>query len=256
MLPNHSPLIVAEQFATLALLYPGRIDLGLGRAPGTDQLTASAIRTDRMTSVMNFPEEINQILKYMSPRNSDAKVRVPFAEGVDVPVYILGSSTDSAHLAASMGLPYAIASHFATTHLMEAINIYRNNFKPSSHLKQPYVIAAANVIVCESNNEAERELTTLIKMFYGVLTGNPGYLQPAEELSPLLKEVWKHPQVQQMLQYTFYGDADTVKDHTIDFLKKTLADELIIVSNQFSHAARLRSFEGFAAIMKKINQQS
>ena len=255
MLPNHSPLIVAEQFATLALLYPGRIDLGLGRAPGTDQLTAAAIRTDRMASVMNFPAEIRQIQKYMSVENSDAKVRVPFAEGVDVPVYILGSSTDSAHLAAAMGLPYAFASHFATTHLMEAIHIYRMNFKPSAHLKQPYLIVAANIIVSDSNAEAERELTSLIKMFYGVLSGQPDYVQPPEEMSPVLKQVWEHPQVQQMLQYTFFGDAKKVMESTVDFLQKTSADEIMVVSNQFSHAARIRSLEGFSKIMQEINAQ-
>src|SRR5690606_24342735 len=134
----------------LATLYPGRIDLGLGRAPGTDQVTAQAIRPDRMVSVHSFPEEIEQIRQYLSVENSSAKVRVPFAEGVDVPVYVLGSSPDSAHLAAKKGLPYAFASHFATTHLFSALNIYHNEFQPSEFLKAPYTIACINVIAADS----------------------------------------------------------------------------------------------------------
>ena len=254
MLPNHSPLIIAEQFATLALLYPNRIDLGLGRAPGTDQLTATAIRPDRMRSVLNFPEEIMQIQQYLSMSNRGSKVRVPFGEGVNLPMYILGSSTDSAYLAAEMGLPYAFASHFSTTHLSEALSIYRKQFKPSTHLKQPYTIAGVNIIVSESNEDAERELTSLIRMFYGVLTGVPDFIQAPVPMSPEIKEVWKHPQVQQMLKYTFYGDHQTVKTKAIEFLAQTQADELMIVSNQYSHKGRVRSFESFAAIMKEINE--
>ena len=256
MLPNHSPLIVAEQFATLELLFPGRIDLGLGRAPGTDQLTAAAIRPDRMSSVMNFPEEIQQIQKYLSKDNKEAKVRVPFAEGTEIPVYILGSSTDSAHLAASLGLPYAFARHFATTYLMEALDIYRSNFKPSKQLSKPYTIAAVNIIVGDTDQEAERELTSLVKMFYGVLSGVPDFVQPPEKMTPLLRQVWEHPQVQQMLKYTFYGDVHTVKNKTLNFLEQFRIDELMIVSNQYHHSSRLRTFERFASIMKEINSSS
>src|SRR5690606_24914592 len=147
MLPNHSPLIVAEQFGTLGALFPGRIDLGLGTAPGTDQDTARAIRPDRMMSVYRFPDEVADILQYFSPDNIDARVRAPVAEGVDVPVYILGSSTDSAIVAARMGLPYAFASHFAPAQLFEALEIYYNNFEPSAYLSSPYTIAGANVVI-------------------------------------------------------------------------------------------------------------
>ncbi|MGA9591376.1 MAG: LLM class flavin-dependent oxidoreductase, partial [Salegentibacter sp.] len=150
MLPNHSPLIVAEQFGTLGSLYPGRIDLGLGRAPGTDQVTAHAIRSDRMQAVYKFPEEIKQIKQYFSTENAQAKVRATVAEGVEVPLYILGSSTDSAHLAARMGLPYVFASHFAPSQLFEALNIYYNEFEPSAQLQEPYSIAGINVIAAES----------------------------------------------------------------------------------------------------------
>src|SRR4051812_21861869 len=144
MLPNHSPLIIAEQFGTLAHLYPGRIDLGLGRAPGTDQQTAVAIRTDFYQASQMFPQEIEKIQRYFSLENKSSAVRAAIAEGTDVPLYILGSSTDSAHLAAKKGLPYAFASHFATTHLLQALAIYRNEFQPSGALQQPYTMAGVN----------------------------------------------------------------------------------------------------------------
>src|SRR5690606_26815125 len=172
MLPNHSPLIVAEQFGTLGSLYPDRIDLGLGRAPGTDQVTAQAIRSDRMQAVYKFPEEINQIQKYFSPENRSAKVRATVAEGVNVPIYILGSSTDSAYLAAEKGLPYVFASHFAPAQLFDALNIYYNNFQPSENLKEPYTMACANIIAADTDEEAERISTSLIRMMLGVFTGN------------------------------------------------------------------------------------
>ena len=145
MLPNHSPLIVAEQFGTLAHLYPNRIDLGLGRAPGTDQPTARAIRSDFMTAAQLFPEEVAKIQQYFSLENKTAGVRATVAEGTDVPVYILGSSTDSAHLAAKKGLPYAFASHFASTYLHQALKIYKQEFKPSEFLSKPYTMAGINV---------------------------------------------------------------------------------------------------------------
>src|SRR5690554_6329775 len=178
MLPNHSPLIIAEQFGTLAHLYPNRIDLGLGRAPGTDPATAQAIRSDFMQAAHSFPQEIQKIQQYFSPDNKDAKVRAPIAEGVDVPIYILGSSTDSAYLAAAKGLPYAFASHFATTHLFSALKIYHEQFQPSSVLAKPYTMAGVNIIIADSDAKAERQFTTLIRMFLGVLTGAREPLQP------------------------------------------------------------------------------
>lgn len=253
MLPNHSPLIVAEQFGTLGLLYPDRIDLGLGRAPGTDQLTASAIRSDRMTSVYNFPTEIEQIQTYFSTENSKSKVRVPFAEGVEVPIYILGSSTDSAHLAAAKGLPYAFASHFASPHLFEALKIYHNNFQPSQFLKEPYTIAAANVLVADTNEEADRLLTSLIMMFYNVLTGQSDFLQPPTEMTNELRELWAHPSIQQMLKYTFVGDKEKVKTETIQFIEATKVNEVMAVSNMFDVKDRLRSLQYFSEIMQELN---
>lgn len=243
MLPNHSPLLVAEQFATLATLYPGRIDLGLGRAPGTDQLTAHAIRPDRMQSVYRFPEEVDELLSYFSPENIDSRVRVPIAEGVDVPVYILGSSTDSAHVAAMLGLPYAFASHFAPGQLLEALDIYRSTFKPSQYLSAPYTIACVNVIAADTQEEAELLSTTMVRMAVGIMTNKIEYLQPPRALSRELLQLLQEPAFQQRFRYAFIGDKETVQPKVASFLEQTGVDELMIVSHLYDHAARLRSFE-------------
>lgn len=251
MLPNHAPIIVAEQFGTLGRLYPNRIDLGLGRAPGTDPETAHAIRSDRMQSVYRFPEEIAEIIEYFSDDN-DSKVRAPIAEGVNVPLYILGSSTDSARVAARMGLPYAFASHFATTYLFDALNIYHNEFQPSPFLSEPYTIAGVNIIAADSDEEAERQFTTLIRMFLGVFTGNRDYLQPPIAMTPDLRAVAANPALQQMLKYTFAGGKETVKKKTTAFLEQTRADELMVVTNLYDHNDRLKSYTMFAEIMTEI----
>lgn len=252
MLPNHSPFIVAEQFGTLANLYPHRIDLGLGRAPGTDQETAHAIRPDRMHSVYRFPEEVSQILSYMSEDNQDARVRVPIAEGADVPTYILGSSTDSARVAAKLGLPYAFASHFATNYLFEALKIYHKEFQPSQYLKAPYTIAGINVFAAETDAEAERLSTTLIRMFLNIFTGQKEYLQPPIDLTPDLRDIAANPAIHQMLKYTFAGSRETVKRKTEEFLRQTRVDELMVVSSIYDHHDRLRSYEIFSDVMQKI----
>lgn len=253
MLPNHSPLLVAEQFGTLGSLYPNRIDLGLGRAPGTDGETAKAIRSDFMEAAHSFPNEIDKIQKYFSADNSTAKVRATVAEGVEVPLYILGSSTDSAHLAAKKGLPYAFASHFATTHLMEALAIYRNEFQRSKHLEKPYVLAGVNIIVADTDEEAQRLSTSLIRMIVGILTGKRDYVQPPTEMTDDLTEVMQHPQVYQMLKYSFIGSKTTVKEQVKNFLAETKADELIAVTHIFDVNERIRSYELFAEIMKELN---
>src|SRR5690554_5671503 len=187
MLPNHSPLIISEQFGTLAHLYPGRIDLGLGRAPGTDPQTASAIRSDFMEAAHSFPGEVKKIQNYFSADNKNAKVRATIAEGTDVPIYILGSSTDSSHLAAAMGLPYAFASHFATTHLHNALRIYKEEFKASEVLERPYRMAGVNIVVADIDQEAEGLFTTLIRMFIGVLTGSRSPLPPPTDMTEELR---------------------------------------------------------------------
>jgi luciferase family oxidoreductase group 1 len=253
MLPNHSPLIIAEQFGTLAHLYPGRIDLGLGRAPGTDQLTAQAIRSDFMQAAHSFPAEVEKIQQYFSAANKTSKVRAAIAEGTDVPLYILGSSTDSAHLAAQKGLPYAFASHFATTYLLQALNIYRKEFKPSELLEQPYTMAGVNIYIADTDEEAERLFTSLIKMFVGVLTGAREPLQPPTEMNEELQTLLQHPSVHQMLRYSFVGSKQTVKKQVQAFLAETGVDELIAVSAMYDINDRIKSARLFAEIMDEIN---
>lgn len=253
MLPNHSPLIVAEQFGTLGLLYPNRIDLGLGRAPGTDQETAMAIRSDHHQSAFTFPVEIAKIQRYFSVENASAKVRATLAEGVNVPLYILGSSTDSAHLAASKGLPYAFASHFATSKLYNAIEIYREEFVPSQHLAAPYMMAGVNIIVAETDEEAEKMYTSLLRTIVGLLTGKRDYMQAPTEMTEELQELSQHPAVQEMLRFSFVGSKQAVKNQVIDFLRRTEVDELIAVTNIFDVNDRIKSYQLFSEVMEEIN---
>lgn len=252
MLPNHSPLIIAEQFGTLGILYPDRIDLGLGRAPGTDRDTAQAIRSDFMNAAHSFPEEVKKIEDYFSLSNNYSKVRVPLAEGVDVPLYILGSSTDSAHLAAKKGLPYAFASHFATAHLFEALDIYRDEFKPSATLSKPYVMAGVNIIIAETEEEAEGMATSLLRMIIGIFTNTRQPLQAPTEMTPELTELSRHPAVHQMMKYSFIGSKATVKKQVKEFIEKTQVDELIAVSHMYDANDRVKSYKWFAEIMNEL----
>ncbi|MBM1107175.1 LLM class flavin-dependent oxidoreductase [Aurantibacter crassamenti] len=253
MLPNHSPLIIAEQFGTLASLYPNRIDLGLGRAPGTDRETAIAIRSDFLHAAHSFPDELEKIETYFCVTNSTSKVRATVAEGVEVPIYILGSSTDSAHLAAKKGLPYAFASHFATTHLWNALDIYRKEFQPSEELKDPYVLTGVNIIVADTDEEAERLSTSLIRMIVGIFTGKRDCVQPPTDMTDEYLQIMQNPQVHQMLKYSFIGSKATVKAKVKEFLEQTKADELIAVTNIYDVKDRIRSYELFAEIMKELN---
>jgi luciferase family oxidoreductase group 1 len=250
MLPNHSPLIVAEQFGTLGTLYPGRIDLGLGRAPGTDQLTAHAIRPDRMQAVYGFPQEISQIQQYFSPNNSGAKVRVYIAEGVEVPLYILGSSTESARLAASKGLPYAFASHFSSGALMDALKIYRDEFQPSSSLSEPYTIACVNVIAAETDEQAEMLSTSYLRMVLGIFSGQLTRLQPPVAMSTELREIAQAPALQSFLKYAFIGSKETVRKGFEDFVASTGVSELMIATSAYDPADRLASYRIVADIMR------
>jgi luciferase family oxidoreductase group 1 len=254
MLPNHSPLIIAEQFGTLAHLYPGRIDLGLGRAPGTDQQTAQAIRSDFMQAAQLFPDEVAKIERYFSLENKKSNVRAPIAEGMDVPIYILGSSTDSAHLAAKKGLPYAFASHFASTYLTQALKIYKEEFQPSEVLSHPYTMAGVNVYIADTDQEAERIFTSLIRMFVGILTGNREPLLPPTDMTEELKELFQHPAVYQMLKYSFVGSKQTVKNSIQAFLDQTGVNELIAVSAMYDINDRIKSARLLAEIMKEINE--
>lgn len=254
MLPNHSSLIVAEQFGTLGSLYPNRIDLGLGRAPGTDQATAYAIRSDHMQAAHKFPEEIQKIQQYFAVDNSKSRVRAPVAEGVQVPIFILGSSTDSAHLAARKGLPYAFASHFAPAQLMEALSIYRNEFQPSSFLKEPYTLAGINVIAADNREYAEQISTTLIRAILGIITGNRARLQKPTPMTSELRQVAQHPAIRQMLNYCFVGDSQQVKQQTKAFLDQTRVDELIVASHVYNPMDRIKSYQLFATVMKELNK--
>ncbi|MEO9892979.1 LLM class flavin-dependent oxidoreductase [Aurantibacter sp.] len=253
MLPNHSPLIIAEQFGTLASLYPNRIDLGLGRAPGTDRETAQAIRSDFMQAAQSFPLELEKIERYFSKNNAGAKVRATVAEGVDVPIYILGSSTDSAHLAAKKGLPYAFASHFATTYLNDALNIYRNEFRSSNTLQKPYVMVGVNIIIAETDEEAHQLATSLIRLIVGIFTGKRDLVQPPTTMTNDLKEIMQNPQVLQMLKYSFIGSKATVKAKVKSFIEQTKADELIAVTNIYDINDRIRSYQFFTEIMEELN---
>lgn len=253
MLPNHSPLIIAEQFGTLGTLYPNRIDLGLGRAPGTDQATARAIRGDFYQAAMSFPTEIGKIQRYFSTDNATAQVRANVAEGVDVPLYILGSSTDSAHLAAQKGLPYAFASHFATNQLMSALEIYRNEFQPSNALAKPYIVAGVNVIIADTDAEAERLSTSYYTRVIGILTGNRGQMEEPFAMTDQFRATVQQPAVQQMAKYAFIGSKATVKKQVKAFIATTQVDELIVLTNVYAAEVRMNSYKQFAEIMRELN---
>ncbi|OBQ55910.1 LLM class flavin-dependent oxidoreductase [Tamlana sp. s12] len=253
MLPNHSPLIIAEQFGTLGILYPDRIDLGLGRAPGTDRETASAIRSDFYQAALSFPEEVQKLQDYFSPYSASKNVRANVAEGINIPLYILGSSHDSAHLAAKKGLPYAFASHFATPLLHSALDVYRKEFKSSEALKQPYTLAGVNIVIADTDEEAERISTSLYKMIINLITGKRDYMQPPSEMTEELRSMSNHPSVQQMLKYTFIGSKATVKNKVKAFIAETQIEELIAVSHIYNHQDRIKSYVLFAEIMNEIN---
>jgi luciferase family oxidoreductase group 1 len=249
MLPNHSPLIIAEQFGTLATLYPNRVDLGLGRAPGTDQLTANAIRSDRMQEVRNFPQNVRQLQKYLSSNNSESKVRAFPGEGTEVPIWLLGSSTDSAFLAAELGLPYAFASHFAPQQLIPALRIYRERFKPSDQLEEPYFMPCVNVIASETDEQAEFLSTSMLQMFMGVVTGDRSPMKPpVDSMDGIWNEHTRYA-VKQMLAYSFIGSAESVKSDIEQFLEQTGADELMVSTYIFDHEQRIRSYELLAEVM-------
>jgi len=242
MLPNHSPLVIAEQFGTLETIYPGRIDLGLGRAPGTDQLTAMALRRNNMSSTYDFPNDVKQLQTYFSKGNSSSKVRAFPGEGLDIPLWILGSSTDSAYLAAEMGLPYAFAAHFAPAQFRIAIDIYRNNFKCSKQLKKPYVMACVNVIAAETDSEAEFLATSLIKLFLGLVTNSRKSIQPPGDLPETYRISAVHSAVNSMMGCTFTGGKDTLRNKLSKFISETEIDELMVSSNIYDKDAKLKSF--------------
>ena len=241
MLPNHSPLVIAEQFGTLETLYPNRIDLGLGRAPGTDQNTAMALRRNAKDVSMAFPSDVKQLQTYFSSENNKAAVRAFPAEGLEVPLWILGSSTDSAYLAAQMGLPYAFAAHFAPAQFKPAIAIYRNNFRPSKQLNKPYVMACVNVIGGETDDEANFLATSLVNMFTGIVTNARVPLQPAGTLRDSYQIPEVRAMVENMLACTFIGDKATLKKNLSGFIETTKIDELMVTSYVYDEDAKFKS---------------
>ena len=254
MLPNHSSLIVAEQFGTLGTLYPNRIDLGLGRAPGTDQATASAIRSDFYEAAMQFPAEVQKIQDYFSVDNKHESVRANVAEGVDVPLYILGSSTTSAYLAAEKGLPYAFASHFSSAQLLDALKIYQTQFRPSSTLNQPYTIAGISVIIADTNEEAAFLSSSYYARVIGILTGDRSPLEPPFEITNEFRNMIQHPAVKQMSKYAFIGSKETVKKKVKAFIEQTGIDELIVATHVFDVKDRITSMVLFAEVMREVNR--
>ncbi|HZW78673.1 MAG TPA: LLM class flavin-dependent oxidoreductase [Flavobacteriaceae bacterium] len=247
MLPNHTPLVVAEQFGTLETLYPGRIDLGLGRAPGTDQRTAKALRRERVETVHDFPRDVMELEYYFSDptdfQHSGTGVRAIPGEGLEVPLYLLGSSLFSAQLAAETGLPYAFASHFAPTHLFEAFQLYRDGFTASKQLKNPYTIAAVNVIIGDTDEEAHF-LSGSMKLFILNIirnTRNP-LLPPPKTMDGLWTPV-EEAHARHMMHFTFIGSKETVERELKAFVQKTKADELMVITYIYDHQKRLRSYE-------------
>ncbi len=242
MLPNHSPLVIAEQFGTLESIYPNRIDLGLGRAPGSDQPTALALRRNNIDNAQLFPSDVRQLQKYFSPQNQTAKVRAFPGEGLKIPIWMLGSSTDSAYLAAEMGLPYAFASHFAPAQFRAAIKIYRENFKSSADLEQPYVMACVNVIAAETDEKAKLLFNSLLNLFIGIITNNR---QPLRSMSSI-PDSYQIPEVKnavnRMLSCTFIGSKKTIKSNMSEFIDETRIDELMVASHIFDLDAKLKSF--------------
>jgi luciferase family oxidoreductase group 1 len=251
MLPNHSPLVVAEQFGTLATLYPERIDLGLGRAPGTDQVTAMAIRGDNMNAAFHFPKDVEALQKYFSAENKNGNVRAIPGEGLDIPIWILGSSTDSARLAAAKGLPYAFASHFAPAYFREAITLYRENFVPSAQLQEPYVVACVNVVAADTDEEADYLATSVKQFFMGVITGKRQLLPPPVKNMNTIWNRYEEEAVMQMLAYSFIGGPEKLKAQLNDFINDTGINEIMATSHIFDHQAKLKSYRLFAEVLKQ-----
>ncbi|ANF52878.1 hypothetical protein A0O34_21180 [Chryseobacterium glaciei] len=257
MLPNHSPLIVAEQFGTLAQLYPDRIDLGLGRAPGSDIQTALAIQKDFYEQSQRFPQNVEALEMYFSHKNPYAKVRAFIAEGTGVPIWILGSSTESAALAASKGLPYAFAGHFAPRQMLEAFELYRRNFKASETLKHPYTIAAVNATAADTDQQAEMLSTSLYQMFQNLAQNTGRFLQPpVESLTELLDSMSEQVrlQVKQMTACSFVGSKETITSNLKDFIAQTGVDELMIHSPIYDHQEKLKNMMIMKEVMDDLNR--
>ncbi len=249
MLPNHAPLQVAEQFGTLASLYPGRIDLGLGRAPGTDQPTAKALRR-YFDSAEQFPHDVQELLGYFAPVQPGQLVRAVPGAGLDVPVWLLGSSLFSAQLAAALGLPFAFASHFAPDAMDQALAVYHRDFRPSQYLSRPHAMLALNVVAAATDAEAKRLFTTAQQSFVNLRRGKAGLIPPPIDDIEAYWEPHEKQGVENALACSVIGDPETVKRGIAKFIDRHRPDELLLVANVFDHDARLRSFELAAEAMR------
>jgi luciferase family oxidoreductase group 1 len=251
MLPNHSPLVIAEQFGTLESLYPGRIDLGLGRAPGSDQRTAQALRRDLQSDADQFPQDVIELMDFMSDAPRQPVLAVP-GRGLKVPVWILGSSTFGAQLAAHLGLPYAFASHFAPQQMMQAVRIYRETFKPSAQLARPYVMLGFNVFAADTDAEARFQASSWQQAFVNLRSGRPGRLPPPVQGYRENAGSAERALLDSVLSCSAVGSRETVREQVAAFIERTGADELMVTSQVFDHAARLRSYELLASVQNEL----
>ena len=242
MLPNHSPLVIAEQFGTLASLYPGRIDLGLGRAPGSDSATMQALRRSPMAGDA-FPQDVLELMRYFEEPEPNQAVRAVPGAGLDVPIWILGSSLFGAQLAAALGLPYAFASHFAPAHLTQALAVYRSQFRPSKQLERPYVMLGINVFAADTDEEARLLFSSLQQVFLSLRRGRPRQLAPPVAHFDAHLAPHERAMIDEMLRHTIVGSPATVEAGLRDFAARTGADELMVTSQIHDHQARLRSHE-------------
>lgn len=251
MLPNHAPLVVAEQFGTLESLYSGRIDLALGRAPGSDQATARALRR-YFESADSFPDDLLELMSYFRAPKAGQRVTAVPGAGLHVPIFLLGSSDFSARLAAELGLPFGFASHFAPDYLHTALEIYRSEFKPSPDLQQPYVIVGAGVYAAESDDEARRLFSSAQLQTLNLIRGNPTKLQSPNENIDQIWSAHEGAAIEHRTKYAAVGSLETVQRKFLQMLQETRADELIVTAQIFDHGARLRSFEIAADILRSI----
>lgn len=254
MLPNHAPLVIAEQFGTLAALHPGRIDLGLGRAPGTDMETARALRRNLNAGVDSFPQDVVELIGYFHAAEPSQRIRAVPGEGEDVQVWILGSSIYGAQLAARLGLPYAFASHFAPAEMEHAIHIYRSRFQPSARLEKPYVMLGLNVIAAPTDAEAELLFSTQQQALVSILTGRPWRLPPPVAGYRSQIEPTARAMLDQSLSCSIVGSPAIVRSGLDAFIRRTNADELMVTSQIFDHSARLRSFEILADAHRELSK--
>ena len=251
MLPNHAPLVIAEQFGTLAALYPDRVDLGLGRAPGTDGATMTALRRDPLHAADHFAEDVQELLHYFEPEQPGQRVRAVPGVGLRVPVWLLGSSLYSAQLAAALGLPFAFASHFAPAMLDQALHLYRTGFKPSAYLDAPYAAAAINVFAADSEAQARTLMTSIEQQFIALRRGTPGPLKAPVDDPESIAPASERMQVAQALAETAVGTRETVAPWIDRFLERTRVDELIVTGAMYDHPARLHSFALAAEILRE-----